>query len=193
MRFIILEGISTSGKTTLQKLLVESLQVSGSQVICLSEKQTVANILEGKKTVDESKAQLMSLLDSISNNTDYVICDRFHFAHCGSLHCSLDSFREIETRLSGIDTAIVMLWIDEEDVVLRIRNLLEHRDTPFQEHVNKIIAGSQSQEEEDEKLKEFYHVRIEKYRECIHETKLPVLMCSVNEDYEQIVKKILER
>ena len=114
---LILEGIASSGKTTLEKFLARSLPDS----VVISEDATLMPIVDNADkdvAMAHLKKQLKTITDLLAKN---VIVDRFHFTHAFRTRTALDVFSDIERGLQEMGIVIViLLTIDPKRIRERI-------------------------------------------------------------------------
>ncbi len=121
-KLIIIEGISSSGKTTVQRLLKERLSKAGS-VKTLSEGTTLISLVRNrsKKSALDHLKRLLSKMET--SRYDFYITDRFHLTHIFRTNSNPAYFRKLEkTMLTWFDVLLVLLVIDRRF----IRKSLEH-------------------------------------------------------------------
>lgn len=115
---LILEGIASSGKTTLEKLLAASLP----DAVILSEDVTLMPIVDNADreiALAHLRKQLRTIAELPAKN---VIVDRFHFTHAFRTSSGLDAFSGIEKELyKNGNVLIVLLTIEPERIRERIK------------------------------------------------------------------------
>ena len=190
-KIIILEGISTSGKSLLQNFLKNYFEKNGKKVASVDEKEGLNALLDKQnRSLTKSLGVLKSLiLNYTSQNYDYIIFDRFHISHNGTLKDSnFEDFDEIEYLLKKFDSKIIYLHVDNSKIIQRIRTVLEttRKNSSFEEFFrSRIIPGCNTLEEENQKIFSFYSLRADQHIKDINKTKLPCLKIDVSD----IIKK----
>lgn len=190
-KIIILEGMSTSGKSLLQNFLKNYFEKKGKRVTSVDEKEGLNILLDKQnRSLTKSLGVLKSLiLNYTSQNYDYIIFDRFHISHNGTLKDSnFEDFDEIESLLKKFDSKIIYLHVDNSKIIQRIRDVLEttRKDSSFEKFFrNRVIPECNTLEEENQKIFSFYYVRINQHVEDLGKTKLPCLKIDVSD----IIKK----
>jgi thymidylate kinase len=123
-KIILLEGIASSGKTTLEKLLVQRIEDSA----VISEDETLMPVIENKDAV-AAKAHLQKILKMIlDHSAQNLIIDRFHFTHAFRTQSSFDAFLDIETELKKVGNVLVaLLTIEPGRIRERIEDTILHR------------------------------------------------------------------
>ncbi len=134
MKIIILEGPSTSGKTTVAKLLSDKLLLTGFSVRYVTEDETLMPILSEKDFQVHLK-HLNSLLSGLDNKVDFVVADRFHLTSAAVTNTSISEFNVLENSLIKYDPLIVFLEIDEEKLGERVFEAMKHRGPSWKAHV----------------------------------------------------------
>ena len=113
-RIIIFEGIASSGKTTLEKMLQE--KIKGSMLI--TEGKTLIPIFEEEDPPLAAK-HLLGVLSEIENEeAETVIIDRLHLTQAFRTHSSLTEFQAIEERLLHTSRPFLMLLSIQDEAIL---------------------------------------------------------------------------
>lgn len=132
MKILIIEGIATSGKST----IISSLQneLSNLNVVVATEEETHVPIMKKR---DELHIQyFLELLDRlIGNRPDLLICDRLYLTQAIRAKVSLSEYREIEDKLLGFDTTTVFLKVQEAAIAERVHQASQHRDSKWREYI----------------------------------------------------------
>lgn len=111
--FIIFEGIASSGKTTLERMLQEKLEGS----VIVSEGQTLMPLIENKE-LQKAVEHLSTVLDEIEKQSAKAfIVDRFHLTHAFRTNVSLPLFGKIEEKLAKTYQSLIVLLQMDEDVI----------------------------------------------------------------------------
>lgn len=126
---VIFEGIATSGKTTLQKLLLEKLTLE-NKIKIISENMTLMPLIENKSQKVALNHLRKILLKLGSNKNNIFITDRFHFTHIFRTKSNIKYFKKFEKDLqNGFKVLIVLLYINEGSIKKNIENSLDIRKT----------------------------------------------------------------
>lgn len=147
MKIIILEGIATSGKTSVKNKLADAFVEKGINFSIIEEDKTLMPILH-----NTDKQVSIDLLKTVIGNAlkekkDFIIFDRLFFTHIFRTKSSIEDFREIENLIKN-QSFLVFLKIDEENIPERIMYARQHRDKSWNEYVSK--KGS------DEEIYQYY-------------------------------------
>ena len=202
-KIIILEGMSTSGKSLLQNFLKINLEKEGKKVASVDEKEGLNILLDKQnRSLTKSLEVLKSLiLDHTTQNYDFIIFDRFHISHNGTLKDSkFEDFDEIESLLKKFDSKIIYLHVDNSKIVQRIRTVLNttRKNSSFEEFFrSRVIPGCNTLEEENQRMFSFYSVRTEQHLKDLNKTKLPYLKIDVSdivkkEEYTNVFMQVLD-
>ncbi|MFN7160539.1 MAG: hypothetical protein ACK4NC_02925 [Candidatus Gracilibacteria bacterium] len=136
MKILILEGIPTSGKTTVCNKIQELLQKYGKTFLAVDEEETMWKL--GNNTDKKVSIKFLKeiLEKAMSKPHDVVIFDRLHFSQVFRTNGSVVDFKEIEDLIS--DKAFIAFFkISEESIPTRITNAMEHRPKEWTIHVKK--------------------------------------------------------
>ena len=111
MKILILEGIATSGKSTITKIIKK--QLSGLLVSAASEKETHIPIM--KQTKELHIAFFKDLIKRLINEKpELIIFDRLYLTQAFRAGVSISEYSELENILSKYDTITVFLKVDEK-------------------------------------------------------------------------------
>lgn len=177
----LFEGIASSGKTTLEKLLAARLK----DVEIVTEGQTLMPIIDNKDGVAARvylEEQLKTIAESDAEN---VIVDRFHLTHAFRTSSSLESFSDIEMQLQRLGKVLlVFLTIDPAHIRERIEETLLLRKDGWK----KGAQGSL-----DEKSV-YYTKQQEMLRSLVSQSHLPSITIDTTEKvWNEYIEEILAR
>lgn len=178
--FIIFEGIASSGKTTLERMLHEKLEGS----VIVSEEQTLIPLIENKEP-QKAVEYLAAVLNEIEKQpAKAFIVDRFHLTHAFRTSASLFLFDKIEKRISEKHRPlIVLLKMDEDLISDRIKKTIALRGVSW-------AMGKQGSLEE--KIV-YYKNQQRALVELMKQSGLPtVAVDTTNKDWSRYVVKFLE-
>jgi len=127
MKILILEGIATSGKTTIKNKLVDSFKKRGLNYLVIEEDKTLMPILNNT-SADVSINHLSKILKNVLflKKKDIIIFDRLYFTHIFRTESNLKDFKKIESLLSKKNAFLVFLKIDKKKISERIFNALKN-------------------------------------------------------------------
>ena len=167
-KIIILEGIATSGKTTLKNKLLEYFAATNHKVAVVGEEQTLMPILHNK-----DKTAALKLLDEVIKNAlagdgEIIIFDRLYFTHIFRTHSTAQDFYAVTDLLSKHKALIVLLTVEKSLIGNRIFKAMQHRDEAWTEFVKK--KGT------DAEIVKYYTDQQDKLIELTKESKLPTII-----------------
>jgi thymidylate kinase len=137
MKTIILEGIATSGKTTIKNKIEEYLKIKGADFCLLTENETFMPILENEDIAKNSQFLLKILKQAYLKKHDYYIIERALFSFIYKTSGKVEDFKEIEDFLVSKNTTIILLTIDKNIISQRVFGAMDHRDQSWVEYVLK--------------------------------------------------------
>jgi thymidylate kinase len=184
MKILILEGIATSGKSTITNIIKN--QLPGLMVSVASEKETHIPIM--KQTKELHIAFFKDLIKQLSDeNPALIIFDRLYLTQAIRAGVSISEYSELENILSKYDTLTVFLKVDENHIADRVTKAAEHRDPTWREYIN--TKGSNSTE-----IANYYISQQREQIDLLSASNLPSMVCDTsNHEYEEITQKILTR
>lgn len=180
MNILIFEGIATSGKTTVEKRLLEKM--ADAKVI--EETETLMPLIDNHD-IGLARGHLNQLLDRIEGqNYQYVIFDRFHLTHAFRTKAEISDFADIEERLKSLgDVLVVLLMIDQRSIRSRIEETMEYRKGGWNQ-------GSQGATTIEEKI-DYYTRQQKTLRGLIAGSGLPHLeIDTTSKNWEAAVESI---
>lgn len=132
MKILILEGIATSGKSSLVEKI--SALLGEDKLVVLGEPDTHIPIM--KKT-DELHIEFFKSLitNAINQDTDLVIFDRLHFTQAYRANADIARYAEVEDLLAAQQTLVVYLKVNEDAIAERVKLATEHRDKQWGDYV----------------------------------------------------------
>jgi thymidylate kinase len=136
MKIVILEGIATSGKTSVIEEISKVLKKRKAVFLVISETETLLPLLDNTdkcKSIDFLKNIVK---DSIGGKNDIIIFDRLFFTHIFRTNSTVKDFSEIE-KLIEENATLVLLKIDETKIPERIKYARKHRDEGWNKHIGK--------------------------------------------------------
>ena len=123
-RIIIFEGIASSGKTTLERMLNDRMKDS----VLITEGKTLMPIFDEKDSRVATE-HLSRVVDEISNeSSETIIVDRLHLTQAFRTDTPLSQFEVLEQRLHKISKPLlIFLSIQEDAIFNRIKETDEYR------------------------------------------------------------------
>lgn len=144
MKTIILEGIASSGKSTVHKHLEDSFAERGRSLKAIPESETLMPILHNTDSAVSLSflKELYQKYDRQRKLDEIFLFDRFYFTHIFRTQSSVRDFQEFENMLKD-DSHIVLLTIKEDQVMNRINLARSHRSQQWSDYVSK--KGTEAQ------------------------------------------------
>lgn len=133
MKIVILEGIATSGKSTITRELVKALS-SSLNVLVKDESSTHIPIMH--KTDTTNLDFFKKLIDNtIRENPDVVIFDRLYITQAFRSKSNLKDYALIENMLAPHCPLTVFLKVEDTALAERVTKAIGHRDPAWGEYV----------------------------------------------------------
>jgi thymidylate kinase len=184
MKIIILEGIATSGKSTITESI--KARLPGLALRTVNEEETHIPIM---RQTDELHIPFFKNLieDVAAEKPDLVIFDRLYLTQAFRAGASLADYSGIEQLLSNYGALIVFLRVDEQAIAERVAKAAKHRDPSWGEYIKTKGAT------EDE-IAEYYIAQQQSQIELLDTTKLPHMICdTTHHNYPEITQQILNK
>jgi thymidylate kinase len=188
MKLLILEGIATSGKTTVKNNLINFFKKEKLKYLVIEEDETLMPILnntEAKVSIDYLKKILKKVLSA--RKEDIIIFDRLYFTHIFRTESSLKDFKVIEALLPKKDTFLAFLEINKEKISERIFNALknERAKTKWVNYIKKKGTNAE--------ITNYYQKQQDLLSNFLKETKIEnKTYNTTNLNFDLITKNILK-
>lgn len=183
MKIVILEGIATSGKSTITSIIQK--QLSGLTIRVVSEEETHEPIM--KQTHELHVSFFKNLINQlIAEKSDLVIFDRLYLTQAFRAGLSLTEYSELEHILSKYNALTVFLKVDEHAIAERVAKAAEHRDPSWGEYIK--TKGTTSSE-----IADYYIEQQRNQIKLLGTSSLPYIVCNTTaHNYVEITRQILE-
>ena len=136
MKIIILEGIATSGKSSIKDKLAKAFVEKEINFSIIEEDETLMPILNNTDRQTSINLLKNVISKALKKKKDFIIFDRLFFTHIFRTNSSIDDFRNIE-KIINDQALLVLLKIDESKIPERITHAREHREKSWNEYVGK--------------------------------------------------------
>jgi thymidylate kinase len=183
MKIIILEGIATSGKTTVKNKLTDILLEKGKSFSVVEEDKTLLPILNNKDRQVSIDLLKKIINKALEQEKDYIIFDRLFFTHIFRTNSNINDFKEIEDMVKN-QSLLVFLKIDESRIPERITYARENRDKSWDKYV--------SQKGNREEVFEYYINQQRLLLDLLKQTSLEYELYDTSDmDFEGIARGVL--
>ena len=183
-KIIILEGIATSGKSTVIKHLSQLLDKSHLTFIIVGEDITLMPILNNTEKAVSLDLLKRAINNAIQEEKDLIIFDRLLFTHIFRTNSEYSEFKEIEEMIQN-SALLVFLKIDEDQIPARIKYAREHRDKAWDAYIS--TKGS------DEEIYRYYINQQRGVENLLNKTSLKhKVYNTTNLQFKSIAQDLLE-
>lgn len=125
---IILEGMSTAGKTMVQKALAESLLKKKIKYRIVDQNEGLPpETFEHLNSEKSINFLIKFLKETCVDKNKVIICDRLHLSHIAITNATNEEMDKIENELIKYNPLLVLLTIDKLIIRERIENAISHR------------------------------------------------------------------
>lgn len=108
---IILEGVTTTGKTTVFNNLRRFSEENNLNWVFVSEKETVISIIDSTNQ-DSNNEHFLNLFEEVFNKkADVYVFDRLHFSSIFKTKATIDGLKSVEDKLSEFESYIFMMYV----------------------------------------------------------------------------------
>jgi len=184
MKILILEGIATSGKSTITESIKE--QLVGLTVQTVSEEETHIPIM---KQVNELHISFFkNLIERLAaEEPELIIFDRLYLTQAFRAGASLTEYSAIENLLSKYDTLTVFLEVDELAIAERVAKAAQHRDPSWGEYIR--TKGTT-----DSEIADYYITQQRSQAKLLNTSTLAHMTCNTTQHgYAEITRQILKK
>lgn len=126
MKILILEGIATSGKTTIKNNLEKYFDKKGLNYLVIEEDETLMPILHNTNRKIGIAHLKKVIKKALAQKKDILIFDRLYFTHVFRTRSSINDFKGIENLLKK-SSLLVFLKIDKKKIGRRIYDTMKQR------------------------------------------------------------------
>lgn len=184
MKTIILEGIATSGKSTIINKL-ESAFPESQKVKVVPESETIMAIVDN---TDKGAAlsHLKSVIeDAYKTPSDVVVFDRLYLTHVFRVGGTMEDFASIEDLLAPHEPITIYLEVDEDAIAERVELASGHRDPSWKDYI-------QTKGQTFPEIADYYIKQQRNQKQLLNDSKIPYRICNTtSHDYEAVVREIL--
>lgn len=185
MKILIFEGIATSGKSTIIKLLQASLG-NKPKIMVASEDETHIPVME-----DTEELHTDFYLDLInkftSSHPDLLIIDRLYLTQAFRAKTNLKPYEKIEEALKPYNAMTIFLKVNPTKITGRIDKAIQHRDPEW----GSYVASKGSSREEQAA---YYIAQQNSQLELLKQSTLPFkVFDTTDHKYEDIAQQIIDQ
>ena len=184
MKTLIIEGIATSGKTTIIGMLENAL-IGSRKVKVIPEVDTIM-VIEVNTSKQTSINHLKKLIDiTYKSSDDIVIFDRLYLTHIFRTNGTIDDFMDIEEMLKQFSPINVYLKVDEKVIADRVKSAAGNRQPEWKQYIK--TKGSDYHE-----IANYYISQQRNQLRLLTDSKIEYkIYDTTNHNYEEIVEDIL--
>lgn len=184
MKLLILEGIATSGKSTVTDKLRAELR--NENVVLFSEEDTHIPIMD--KSQDLHVEFFRSLITkATATDADLVIFDRLYLTQAVRANAKIDAYAEIENHLSQYPVLTVFLEVDDNAIAERVKLAMLHREESWGEYVK--TKGTTFTE-----IADYYINQQHEQLKLLEGSKLGYIVLNTTaHEYDKITEKIVTK
>lgn len=182
MKILIIEGIATSGKSSLIQKLTTLL--GDQKLLVLGEPATHIPIMN--KPDEPHIAFFKSLVNyALKADADLVVFDRLHYTQAFRAKTDIVQYSEIENLLLGQNTLVAFLQVDERAIADRVRLATEHRDEEWGEYV-------QTKGKSFDEIAEYYIDQQRSQLKLLNQSKLTSkVFNTTHHNYQAVADKVI--
>jgi thymidylate kinase len=136
MKILILEGIATSGKTTIKNKLEKYFDSKDLDYLVVEEDKTLMPILHNTDKKIGINHLRKVIKKTLEQKKDILIFDRLYFTHIFRTKSSIDDFKSIENLVKK-SSLLVFLKIDKKRIGEKIFDEMKKRPKKWANYVRK--------------------------------------------------------
>jgi thymidylate kinase len=184
MKLLIVEGIATSGKSTVINKLKEVL--NDKRAVVYSEAETHIPIMDKPSELHINFFQSL-ISKALETEAKLVIFDRLYLTQAFRSNTRIDAYKNIEDNLLHYPTLTVFLKVDEDAIAERVRLASLHREEEWGEYVK--TKGDTFKE-----ISDYYINQQRSQLTLLKESKIEhIIFNTTKHDYDQTVQDILTK
>lgn len=180
VKVVILEGVTTTGKTSVFNNLKAFAEENNLNWVFVSEKETIIPIIDSENQKVNNEHFLDLLNKTFQKKSSVYVFDRLHFSSIFKTHATINDLAPIEDKLLKFDSYVFMMHTSKEILRQRIIESMNYRDIDWSKYLLKKTGGSK------DKVAQLYIDRQDKVIDLLKQSKLNVCMC--NTDSQNFVK-----
>jgi len=185
-KILILEGIATSGKTTLKEKLTHYFNSQGINTLVIGEEETLMPILENTDKKVSVKLLSEVLSKALKSESEVIIFDRLYFTHIFRTKSDIGDFASIENLLLENKTMLVLLTVEKPAVKDRIFLAMKQRGKNWTKYVGK--KGTEAE------IVEYYTDQQDKLIDLTKKSKLPsIILDATTKNYNKLSSTIAQQ
>lgn len=186
-RTIIVEGVTTSGKSTIVDNLRRYAKEHDLSGTFLPEEKTVIPCIDSTN-LKHNQDFLRKLLQTVfAENKNLYVFDRLHFTHTIKTNSTIKDFVDIESSLKQRDATLFFIDVPEEALKKRLLDSLEYRNVQWVKYV------MERSDEDQEKFIDFYVQRQRLLRKLFDESTLTkYIIDSDDQNYIRMTRTIID-
>lgn len=184
MKILILEGIATSGKSTIADVIKE--QLADLSVRVVAEEETHIPIKEATGGLHETFFEKL-LKRLVDEKPELIIFDRLYLTQAFRAGAPISDYADLENLLSKYDTVTAFLKVNDQAIAERVTRAAVHRDPSWGEYIK--TKGKTTSE-----IADYYISQQQNQIDLLKTSRLPHMVCdTTNHDYEDIAQQILAK
>lgn len=186
-RTIIVEGVTTSGKSTIVDNLRRYAREHNLSGTFLSEEETVIPCIDSTN-LKHNQEFLSELLQTVfAEDKNLYVFDRLHFTHTIKTNSTIKDFTDIENGLKQHDATLFFIDIPEEALKKRLLDALKYRNVRWVQYATERSDGDQ------EEFIDFYIQRQRLLRKLFDESTLTkYIIDSGDQNYIRMTRTIID-
>lgn len=186
-RVILVEGVTTSGKSTIVDNLRRYTKEHDLSGTFLPEEETVIPCIDSTD-LKHNQEFLMKLLKTVfDEDKNLYVFDRLHFTHTIKTNSTIKDFADIEDILNQHNATLFLIDVPEETLKKRLLDSLKYRNVQWVQYVMERSGGDQ------EKFIDFYIQRQRFLRMLFDESTLTKhIVDSGDQNYIRMTRTIID-
>lgn len=186
-KIIILEGVTTTGKTTVFNNLKRFSEENNLNWIFVPEKETIIPIIDSENQENNNR-HFLKLFKKYSNKkAEVYVFDRLHFSSIFKTGASIKDLRVVEDKLSEFDNHIFMMYLPKKQLKDRIIKSMNYRNISWSKYLLKKVGGRK------EDVAKFYINRQEKVLKILKKSNLNIrAINTTNQNFVKATREIID-
>lgn len=184
MKILILEGIATSGKSTITESIKGHL--SGMDIRVASEAETHIPIMQ--RTSELHLTFFKDLIKRlVTEKPDLIVFDRLYLTQAFRAGVDLSGYSALEKLLLKFDALTVFLKVEEHAIAKRVLEAAKLREPSWGEYLK--TKGTTNKE-----IADYYISQQKNQFKLLSTSKLLYIVCDTTDhNYDEVIQQILEK
>lgn len=186
-KIIILEGVTTTGKSSVFYNLQRYAKEHNLNWIFVPETETTIPIIDSIDPKKNNNHLEKLLKRALGQKADLYVFDRLHFSSIFKTNAKTEDLKEVEEILSEFDAQIFMLYVPVISLRERIKESMKYRNVEWTEYLLNKVGGDK------EKVADIYVNRQELVMQLMKKSLLKInIVDTSDQNFVRVTRQIID-